>query len=134
MLEFIQQAKVANPLFARDEIDKAGGGYSNGGDPQVALLDLLEPGNAKRYQDIYLMTECDLSHCLYIATSNSLERLPEPLLSSLRPVYFPPPGPEHAQAIIQGVLGDIARAWGLPRGALTVTPPQIALLRGLAPC
>src|SRR3546814_1737158 len=76
------------------------------------------------------MTECDLSHCLYIATSNSLERLPEPLLSRLRPVYFPPPGPEHAQAIIQGVLGDMARAWGLPRGALTVTPPQIAFLRG----
>src|SRR3546814_13665815 len=79
------------------------------------------------------MTECDLSHCLYIATSNSLERLPEPLLSRLRPVYFPPPGPEHAQAIIQGVLGDMARAWGLPRGALTVTPPPIAFLRGLAP-
>src|SRR3546814_14944803 len=54
MLEFIQQAKVANPLFVLDEIDKAGGGYSNGGDPQDALLDLLEPGNAKRYQDIYL--------------------------------------------------------------------------------
>src|SRR3546814_797853 len=97
MVEFIEQTKVANPLFVLDEIDKAGQGYGNGGDPQEALLDLLEPGNARRYQDIYLMTECDLSHCLYIATSNSLERLPEPLLSRLRPVFFPAPGPEHPE-------------------------------------
>src|SRR3546814_16049788 len=67
MVEFIEQTKVANPLFVLDEIDKAGQGYGNGGDPQEALLDLLEPGHARRYQDIYLMTECDLSHCLYIA-------------------------------------------------------------------
>src|SRR3546814_10108347 len=108
MLEFIQQAKVANPLFVLDEIDKAGGGYSNGGDPQDALLDLLEPGNARRYQDVYLMTECDLSHCAYIATSNSLGALSEPLLSRLRPVLFPAPGPEYSAVILKGV--EIGRA------------------------
>ncbi|MER1944858.1 AAA family ATPase [Castellaniella sp. FW104-7G2B] len=133
MLEFIQQTRIANPLFVLDEIDKTGAGYSNGGDPQEALLDLLEPGNAKRYQDIYLMAECDLSHCLYVATSNSLARVPEPLLSRLRPVYFPPPGPEHTESIVRGMLADLARSWGLPEGTLTVTPHQIALLRGLAP-
>jgi hypothetical protein len=133
MLEFIQQTKVANPLFVLDEIDKAGEGYSNGGDPQEALLDLLEPGNARRYQDIYLLAECDLSHCLYVATSNSVARIPEPLLSRLRPVYFPPPGPEHAEVIVQGMLADLACSWGLPEGALTVAPHQIARLRGLAP-
>lgn len=133
MLEFIQQTRVANPLFVLDEIDKARGGHSNGGDPQEAMLDLLEPGNAKRYQDIYLMAECDLSYCLYIATSNSLAKVPEPLLSRLRPVYFPPPGPEHTESIVQGMLADLARSWGLPEGTLTVTPHQMALMRGLAP-
>ncbi|TAN30326.1 MAG: AAA family ATPase [Castellaniella sp.] len=121
MVEFIQQTRVANPLFVLDEIDKAGRVYGNGGDPQEALLDLLEPGNARRYQDIYLMTECDLSHCLYVATSNSLARVPEPLLSRLRPVLFPAPGPEHTEVIVQGVLGDMERAWGLPAGALEVS-------------
>jgi hypothetical protein len=133
MVEFIWQSKVANPLFVLDEIDKAGAHTVNGGDPQEALLDLLEPGNARRYQDVYLMTECDLSHCLYIATSNSLERLPEPLLSRLRPVFFPAPGPEHSAVIVRGVLGDMERAWGLPAGALTVSPRQMARLRGLPP-
>jgi hypothetical protein len=133
MVEVICQTEVANPLFVLDEVDKAGGGYSNGGDPQEALLDLLEPGNARRYQDIYLMAECDLSHCLYIATSNSLSRLPEPLLSRLRPVYFPPPGPEHTEVIARGLLGDMERAWGLPTGALDVGTRELAMLRGLAP-
>jgi hypothetical protein len=133
MVEFICQTEVANPMFVLDEVDKAGSGYSNGGNPQEALLDLLEPGNARRYQDIYLMTECDLSHCLYIATSNSLARLPEPLLSRLRPVFFPAPGPEHTEVIVRGVLGDMERAWGLPAGALSVTERQMACLRGLPP-
>ncbi|MGB3423952.1 MAG: AAA family ATPase [Castellaniella sp.] len=134
MVEFIQQRGVANPLFVLDEIDKAGvSAGSYGGNPQEALLDLLEPGNARRYQDIYLMTECDLSHCLYVATSNSLSKVPEPLLSRLRPVYFPSPGPEHTEGILKGMLADLERGWGLPEGALTITPRQIELLRGLAP-
>lgn len=133
IVEFIQQTKVGNPLFILDEIDKTSCSNSNGGDPQEALLDLLEPGNARRYQDIYLMTECNVSHCLYIATSNSLAALSEPLLSRLRPVYFPPPGPEHAEVIVHGVLADMERAWGLPAGVLEVTPRQLANLQGLAP-
>ena len=84
IVEFMLQTKTANPFFVLDEVDKTGCYRGHGGDPQEALLDLLEPGNAARYQDVYLMTECDLSHCMYIATSNSLERLPDPLLSRLR--------------------------------------------------
>ncbi|TCT09040.1 ATPase family protein associated with various cellular activities (AAA) [Paralcaligenes ureilyticus] len=133
MVEFIQQTKVANPFFILDEVDKAHAAYGNGGDPQEALLDLLEPGNARRYQDIYLMAECDLSHCLYIATSNSISALAAPLLSRLRPVFFPAPGPEHAEVIVKGLLEDLERSWNLPAGTLTVTPRQLALLRGLAP-
>ena len=132
MVEFIQQTQVPNPLFILDEIDKAHAGSSNGGDPQDALLDLLEPGNARRYQDIYLMSECDLSHCLYIATSNSLCALSEPLLSRLRPVLFPAPGSEYSEVILKGILRDMERSWNLPQGALTVTPSQAALMRGLS--
>jgi hypothetical protein len=133
MVEFIGQNRIANPLFILDEIDKAGPGYSNGGDPQEALLDLLEPGNARRYQDVFLLTECDLSYCLYIATGNSLCALPAPLLSRLRPVYFPPPGPQHAEVIVRGILVDMERAWDLPAGALTVGPRELAILRGMTP-
>ena len=132
MVEFILQRKVPNPLFILDEIDKAGCASANGGDPQDALLDLLEPGNAKRYQDVYLMAECDLSHCLYVATSNSLESIPAPLLSRLRPVLFPAPGAEHSEVILKGVVRDLEVSWGLPAGALMVSDRQAQLMKGLS--
>lgn len=132
MLEFMLQTKVPNPLFILDEIDKAHSGYSSGGDPQEALLDLLEPGNARRYQDVFLMTECNLSHCLYVATSNSLCALSEPLLSRLRPVLFPAPGPEHTEVILKGIVRDLEQAWGLPQGAIFVSARQAQLMTGLS--
>src|SRR5690606_11871506 len=132
MVEFILQTQVPNPLFILDEVDKTQCAYSNGVDPQDALLDLLEPGNARRYHDVFLLTECDLSHCMYIATSNSLQALSEPLLSRLRPVLFPAPGPEHAQVILKGVVRDLELAWGLPAGTVIVSDHQAQLLRGLS--
>lgn len=121
-------------MFILDEIEKAQGHeHGNGGNPMDALLDLLETGNARRYSDIFLLAECDLSHCLYIATCNSLAALPEPVLSRLQPVFFPTPGPEHAEVILRGLTKDIEREWNLPAGALTVSERDIALLRGLAP-
>ena len=131
IVEFILQTRTANPLFILDEIDKADSHHGSGGNPKEALLDLLEPGNAKRYTDQFLMAECDLSHCLYIATSNSLKRLPEPLLSRLRIVFFPAPGAEHTPVIVKGTLRDLERSWQLPEGALTLTAAQTNLLTGL---
>lgn len=133
IIEFIMHTKVPNPLVILDEIDKAHAGSTNGGDPQEALLDLLELANARRYQDIYLMTECDVSHCLYLCTSNSIERIAAPLLSRLQVVYFPPPGPEHADVIVHGILRDLEAQWNLPAGALEISRWQIEELRGLAP-
>jgi len=132
IVEFILQTSVPNPIVLLDEVDKTGR-LGTGGDPQEALLDLLEPGNAARYQDIYLMASCDLSHCLYILTSNSLARLSAPLKSRLRPVYFPAPGPEHAPVIIHGVVRTLEKAWNLPEGTITLTPADHQALTGLAP-
>ena len=133
LVEFILQTRTPNPLIILDEIDKARAGSSNGGDPQEALLDLLEPSNARRYQDVYLMAECDLSHCLYICTSNSIERIPAPLLNRLQPVYFPPPGAEDTDLIVEGILRDLERHWNLPAGVLEVSRWEVDELRGLAP-
>lgn len=132
VVEFILQTGIPNPLVIMDEVDKTGQ-HHQGGSPQDALLDLLEPSNASRYQDIYLMASCDLSHCLYVLTSNSVDRLSEPLLSRLRPVYFPKPGPEHASILIEGVTRDLEKSWNLPEGAITLTPAERQALRGLAP-
>jgi hypothetical protein len=132
IVEFMKQSRAANPLFILDEVDKAHG-YGNGGNPQDALLDLLEAGNAKHYSDIYLMTECDVSHALYILTANSLERLSEPLKSRLRIVFFPAPGPEHTSVIVEGVLYDLEKRWNVPAGTLSLVPAELRLLVGLSP-
>ena len=133
IVEFILQRCIANPLFILDEIDKAGNASSNGEDPQQALLDLLEPTNARRYQDLYLLAECDLSHCLYVATANSLDSIPEPVLSRFRLLYFPSPGPEHGETIIRGLLADFERSWRLPSGTLAISAKEQARLMGLPP-
>lgn len=130
ILEFMLQTRCANPLFILDEIDKTSRG-GVGGDPEDALLDLLEPGNSSRYQDIYLMAECDLSRAMYIATSNSLERIPAPLLSRLRLAHFPPPGPEHSAVIMWGILRDLEVDWQIPEGSLNLTQQQQKQLVGL---
>src|SRR5690606_24226710 len=87
--------------------------------------------NAARYSDVYLMTECDLSHCMYIATSNSLERLPDALLSRLRIVYFPEPGPEHSAVIVKGMVRDLEQAWRLPEGTISLCESLKSQLEGL---
>ncbi|ETF03492.1 hypothetical protein W822_09390 [Advenella kashmirensis W13003] len=133
IVEFIAQNRLANPFFILDEVDKAGETSSNGGHAQQALLDLLEPVNARRYQDVFLMAECDVSHCLYLGTANSLASISAPLRSRFRLVYFPAPRSEHAEAIVSGVLADIERSWSLPVGALTLPPEQRRSLVGIAP-
>jgi hypothetical protein len=105
----------------------------NNGDPQAALLDLLEPGNAARFHDIFLLTECDLSHCIYVATANSLKALSAPLLSRVRPVFFPQPDGAYAPVLIRGVLRDLEASWNLPFGTLNLTAAQMAALKGLSP-
>ena len=117
-----------------DEVDKTHGYYGgNGGDPQEALLDLVEPLNARRYGDVFLQTECDVSHCLYILTANSLGRISQPLLSRLSLAYVPAPGPEHSTTIAEGVLRDVEKSWRMPSGALEISQIEMKQLIGLSP-
>jgi ATP-dependent Lon protease len=132
IVELILQSKLVNPFVILDEIDKTSTDSTRGGSAQDALLDLLEPGNAQRYQDVYLMAECNLSHCLYISTCNSFETISEPLRTRLRPVYFPGPRPEHTPRLIDGIVRDFEKFWGLPSGALTISREQQEKLIGLS--
>jgi len=134
VVELIYLQKCANPIVILDEVDKGQNhGTNNGGVPHDALLDLLETGNAKRYSDSFLMTEVDLSHAMYVLTSNSLLRLSVPLLSRLKIVFFPAPGAEHTGAILKGLLLDIETQWGLPSGTLELTESEKNELKGLSP-
>ncbi len=77
----LTQAGCCNPLILLDEIDKM---TSNAhGDPASALLEVLDGEQNKHFRDHFTEIPFDLSECLFIATANTLEGVPRPLIDRM---------------------------------------------------
>ena len=81
MVNGLKQAGVSNPLMLLDEIDKVSNDYK--GDTFSALLEVLDSEQNKHFIDHYVEIPVDLSQVLFIATANSVQTIPKPLLDRM---------------------------------------------------
>lgn len=82
IIKSLIKAETDNPVFILDEIDKVSQNNYNG-DPQSALLEVLDPEQNNTFHDNFLDLDYNLSKVLFIATANNLNTIPGPLLDRM---------------------------------------------------
>lgn len=81
ILTALKKVGAKNPVMVLDEIDKLGRGWA--GDPEAALLEVLDPEQNNTFTDHYMDLPFDLSEVLFIATANDISALSPPLRDRL---------------------------------------------------
>lgn len=81
ILQAIKKTKRSNPVILLDEIDKMS--FDFRGDPASAMLEVLDPEQNANFNDHYFEIDYDLSQVMFVATANSMDGIPRPLLDRM---------------------------------------------------
>jgi ATP-dependent Lon protease len=105
--ERLVRGQYANPVVLLDEVEKATG--STQSDPMAALYQLLEPETSRAFHDEFIDVDLDASQVFWVLTANTLEGIPEPLLSRMAIYEVPAPTAEQAAGIAQRIYSGVLR-------------------------
>lgn len=81
IIDALKRSGVNNPVILLDEIDKMARDYN--GDPSSAMLEVLDPEQNKSFRDNYVECPFDLSNVMFIASANTLDTIPRPLIDRM---------------------------------------------------
>ncbi|GGP22948.1 hypothetical protein GCM10010970_29480 [Silvimonas iriomotensis] len=113
VFELLAYQPLANPVIVLDELDKTD--QQRQYDPLAALYTLLEPRSARDFIDLSIRDfAIDASHVNWIATANSIESIPAPLLSRMTVLHVQAPTPEQVAHIARQMYGRMRAEspWG----------------------
>ncbi len=123
IIQGMKKAKVSNPLFLLDEIDKLGSDWR--GDPSSALLEVLDPEQNNSFNDHYLELDYDLSDVMFVCTANSL-KMPQPLLDRMEVIRLSGyTEDEKLEIVKRHLLSKQMKAAGLKKGEFSVSDDAV---------
>jgi ATP-dependent Lon protease len=76
-------------------------------------LGFLERETASRYPDPALQVPIDVSHVSYLATPNTVDALPPPLIDRMRVLEFPEPRAQDLDCLLPTIINELVRERGL---------------------